>query len=64
MVPKGTPHDIKDAIFDVLKQAMEDPAFKEYYTNNHLLPALQDGETFNKFMEQQNEDVKASLTGN
>ncbi|MDR0653605.1 MAG: tripartite tricarboxylate transporter substrate binding protein [Synergistaceae bacterium] len=64
MVPKGTPQDIKDAIFDVLKQAMEDPAFKEYYTNNHLLPALQDGDTFYKFMEQQNEDVKASLAGN
>jgi putative tricarboxylic transport membrane protein len=61
IVPKDTPQDIKDAIVDTLKQAMEDPDFKAYYTNNHLVPAFAVGEDFYKVMELQNEEIKASL---
>ena len=44
IVPKGTPQDIRDAIFEILKEAMEDPDFKAYYTNNHMIPAFEDGD--------------------
>ena len=64
IVPKGTPQDIRDAIFEILKEAMEDPDFKAYYTNNHMIPAFEDGDGFYKVMEKQNEEVKASLAGN
>jgi putative tricarboxylic transport membrane protein len=63
IVPKGTPQDIKDAIAEVLKAAMEDPEFKSYYTKNHLVPAFALGDEFYKVMEKQTEEVKASLAG-
>jgi putative tricarboxylic transport membrane protein len=61
IVPKGTPADIKEAITQILKDAMEDPDFKNYYTKNHLVPAFVTGDDFYKVMEQQTEDVKTSL---
>ncbi|MDR3165327.1 MAG: tripartite tricarboxylate transporter substrate binding protein [Synergistaceae bacterium] len=64
VVPKGTPQDIKNAISDVLKEAMENPDFKTYYTNNHMIPAFADGDEFYKAMEKQNEEIKVSLAGN
>ena len=63
VVTKGTPQEIKDAIFNLLKEAMDDPDFKAYYTNNYLVPAFLNAEDFYKAMEKQTEEVKASLEG-
>ncbi|GHS85864.1 hypothetical protein AGMMS49957_02850 [Synergistales bacterium] len=63
VVPKGMPQEIKNAIFNLLKGAMDDPDFKAYYTNNYLVPAFLNGEDFYKVMEKQTEEVKASLEG-
>ncbi|MDR1482519.1 MAG: tripartite tricarboxylate transporter substrate binding protein [Synergistaceae bacterium] len=63
VVTKGTPQEIKDAIFNTLKEAMEDPDFKTYYTNNYLVPAFLDADDFYKLMETQTEEVKVSLKG-
>jgi tripartite-type tricarboxylate transporter receptor subunit TctC len=63
VVTKGTPQEIKDAIFNLLKEAMDDPDFKVYYTNNYMVPAFLNAEDFYKVMEQQTEEVKASLEG-
>ncbi|MDR3165224.1 MAG: tripartite tricarboxylate transporter substrate binding protein [Synergistaceae bacterium] len=63
VVPKSTPQEIRDAMFKVLKEAMENPDFKTYYTNNNMIPAFADGNEFYKMMERQNEEVKASLGG-
>lgn len=61
IVPKGTPQDVKDAIVEVVKAAMDDPEFKNFYTKNFLVPAFAVGDAFYKIMEQQTEDVKASI---
>jgi tripartite-type tricarboxylate transporter receptor subunit TctC len=61
VVAKDTPQEIKNAIFDLLKEAMEDPDFKEYYTTHHMVPAFTSGEEFYKIMEAQHNDVKAAL---
>ncbi|MDR3355482.1 MAG: tripartite tricarboxylate transporter substrate binding protein [Synergistaceae bacterium] len=63
VVTKGTPQEIKDAIFNLLKDAMDDPDFKTYYTNNYLVPAFLNADDFYKAMEKQTEEVKASLEG-
>ncbi|MDR1649381.1 MAG: tripartite tricarboxylate transporter substrate binding protein [Synergistaceae bacterium] len=63
VVTKGTPQEIKDAIFNLLKEAMDDPDFKTYYTSNYMVPAFLNAEDFYKVMERQTEEVKASLEG-
>ena len=64
VVPKGTPQEVKDGIVALLKEAMEDPEFKEYYTINYLIPVFDIGEDFYKIMETQTEEIKASMAGN
>ncbi|MDR2529121.1 MAG: tripartite tricarboxylate transporter substrate binding protein [Synergistaceae bacterium] len=61
IAPKGMSQEIKDAIVTLLKEAMEDPDFKTYYTKNHLVPAFAVGDEFYSVMEKQTEDVKVSL---
>jgi len=61
IVTKGTPKEIKNAIHDLLREAMDDPEFKKYIATNYLVPAFLSGEDFYKVMEKQTEEIKASL---
>ena len=63
IVRKDTPQEIKDAIFAVLQEAMEDPDFKKFYTQNHLIPSFKNGEEFYKVMDRQHADLEEALKG-
>ena len=60
-VPKGTPKVIKDKLAAALKESMDDPDFKAFYTQNSLVPAWAEGEDFVKILAKQTEQVKESL---
>lgn len=61
LAPKGTPKAVIDKLSKLLKESMDDPDFKAYYTANHLLPAFASASEMTKIMAQQTEQVKASL---
>lgn len=60
-VPKGTPKPVIEKLTKLLKEAMEDPDFKAYYTANNLIPAFVEGEEFTKILALQTEQVKESI---
>lgn len=61
VVTKGTPQEIKDAIFKTLQETMQDPDFITFYTQNTLVPSFLNGEEFYKVMERQDAELKESL---
>lgn len=62
LVPKGTPQEIKDRIFALLKEASEDPEYAEYCKMNFLSPRFHTGAEFYEIMKTQAQEIKDSLT--
>lgn len=60
-VPKGTPKVIIDKLATLMKEALDDPDFKAYYTANNMVPAFISGEAFTEILRKQTEQVKESL---
>ncbi|KJS23650.1 MAG: hypothetical protein VR72_00655 [Clostridiaceae bacterium BRH_c20a] len=58
---KGTPPEIIDRLVEVMKTAYDDPSFKQYYESNNLIPEFVVKDDFLKVMEEQHEQIKASL---
>jgi putative tricarboxylic transport membrane protein len=65
-VVKGTPKPVVDKLTALLKEAMDDPDFKTFYTTNNLIPAFAKGKDFTKIFALQTKQVKESIsaTGN
>jgi putative tricarboxylic transport membrane protein len=61
VLPKGSPQEVKDVLITALREALEDPDFKQYCAVNYIIPAFTSGEDFSKVMELQTEQVKESL---
>ncbi len=61
VVTKNTPQPLKDAIYAALKEMMDDPGFKAFYTQNTLVPSFKDAAGFLKVMERQTAELKESL---
>ncbi len=61
VVAPGTPADIKAKIFDTLKEMMDDPDFKAFYTMNTLVPQFKNADDFYKVMERQSKELEESL---
>lgn len=63
VVAPNTPQPIKDQIFQTLKEMMEDPDFKSFYTMNALVPQFKPADEFYAVMERQTAELKESLAG-
>lgn len=61
VVPKGTPKPVIDKLTALLKEAMNDPDFKTFYTTNNLIPAFAKGKDFTKIFALQTKQVKESI---
>jgi putative tricarboxylic transport membrane protein len=61
VVAPNTPQAIKDQIFATLKEMMDDPEFKAFYTMNTLVPQFKTADEFYKVMERQTAELKESL---
>lgn len=62
VVPKGTPDDVKNKLYESFKAALEDPAMVKYYEDNDIVKEVLNGSDFNSFIIEQNEFFKTTLT--
>ena len=60
--PKGTPVEVIDKLVEILKKSYDDPVFKKYYEANQLLPYFKAKGDFLKVMEEQDKQVKETIS--
>lgn len=58
LAPKRLPDADVKIFAEACRKAMDDPAFKAYYTNMRLIPAFKTGADFTKVMENQDAQIK------
>ncbi|MBV1756690.1 MAG: tripartite tricarboxylate transporter substrate binding protein [Dethiosulfatibacter sp.] len=62
VVPKGTPEDVKNKLYESFKAALDDPIMVKYYEDNDIVKEILNGSDFNNFIIEQNEFFKTTLT--
>lgn len=62
-VPAGTPREVVQILRDAARKTATDPAFRDAVLRANLLPAYQEGEAFQTFMDNQSAYFKGLLAG-
>ncbi len=62
VVPKGTPQEVKDKMFDAFSKACDEEEMIEYFNQNDISKNVKNGSEFLEFIESQHNFFQETLT--